>query len=359
MISMLHNHPSIITWTCHNEPTMLFVRRHNLEHSPDPALFADAQEQDPTRPVFICSGQLADDWQRSGDSHTYYGALWSSCYTHIYPHRPRLTTEFGGEAPAALATLSAYPALWERVRHLEGQIEALGSQQAALIQYQVEHFRRLRAECCAGYVHFWLVDLVPQVGFGVLDAHRVPKGGYAALALASRPLQLALEHNGRRPIALWLFNDTPETYADTTVRWQVSGADGSSLEAGETRFTIAANASQRVLWIDWPVDPAACARVDLHVDAATGERLCENHYTSPFQRRRRPRGYPWKFDPFLGAKVYDRMDAPSLLDLSGTPAMRRIPLPLRQALAERLMSTRLPSRWLSFISRLADRMAEQ
>ena len=88
MIDLLGNHPSIITWACHNEPTMVFARRANLERHPDPALYADAWQHDPTRPVFLCSGQLEDDWRRSGDAHTYYGAIWTRNYTDVYRHHP-------------------------------------------------------------------------------------------------------------------------------------------------------------------------------------------------------------------------------------------------------------------------------
>ncbi|MBZ0290257.1 MAG: hypothetical protein K8I30_21715, partial [Anaerolineae bacterium] len=221
MIELLENHPSIITWTCHNEPTMVFTHRQNLEHHPDPALYADAQRQDPTRPALICSGQLDDDWQRAGDSHSYFGAIWSAHYTDIYPHSPRLNTEFGFEAPADLATLQIYPEVWQRLAHLEGQIEDLWAYQAALIQFHVEHFRRLRAETCAGYIHFWLADLVPQIGCGVLDAQRMPKGGYEALCRASRPLQVALEHDGHRPVALWVFNDTLCVHQNALIRWHI------------------------------------------------------------------------------------------------------------------------------------------
>ncbi len=236
MIDLLGNHPSIITWACHNEPTMVFARRRNLEHHPDPALYADALQQDATRPVFICSGQIEDDWQRSGDLHAYYGAIWSRHYADIYTHHPRLCSEFGFEAPAALDTLRAYPEVWDRLRHLESQIDDLWAYQAALIQYQVEHFRRLRTEGSAGYVHFWLVDLVPQVGCGVLDSRRVPKGGYETLKRASQPLLAMLEHDGRRPLALWIVNDLPRAYPEARVGWQIEAADGSLLLAGETRF---------------------------------------------------------------------------------------------------------------------------
>jgi hypothetical protein len=226
--------------------------------------------------------------------------------------------------------------------------------QAALIQYHVEHFRRLRAECCAGYIHFWLVDLVPQVGCGVLDACRVPKGGYEALRRASQPLQVAVEHDGRRPIALWIFNDTPCAYPHVTVRWQIQGFDGATLLEGKTAYDIEANASQRVMSTRWSIAPASCAHITLRVCAATGELLCENEYIEPFQPQRRPRGYPWKFDPYLGTKVFDRRDAPSLADLSASSLVRRVPLSLREALAERMLRQRLPTPVVSWIARLVD-----
>ncbi|MBE0691237.1 MAG: hypothetical protein IH587_14050, partial [Anaerolineae bacterium] len=240
MIDLLVNHPSVITWACHNEPTMVFARRQNLEQSPDPALYRQATRQDTTRPVFICSGQLEGDWRRSGDAHTYYGAIWTRRYTDVYRHHYRLNTEFGFEAPAAASTLRLYPDLWESMSHLEENIEALWAYQAELIQFQTEHFRRLRAQSCGGYVHFWLADLVPQVGCGVVDACRQIKGGYEALRLASRPLQLALEHDGRRPRALWIFNDTLQRYPNAIVRWQVRDADDALLLQDELAFDVVA-----------------------------------------------------------------------------------------------------------------------
>ena len=354
MIDQLGNHPAVITWACHNEPTMVFVRRHNLEQRPDPALYADAQQQDPTRPAFLCSGQIEDDWQRSGDLHAYYGAIWSRHYADIYRHRPRLCSEFGFEAPAAPDTLRIHSDVWDRLQHLEPQIDDLWAYQAALIQYQVEHFRRLRAQGSAGYVHFWLVDLVPQVGCGVLDSCRVPKGGYAALKRASQPLHVMLEHDGRQPLALWIVNDLPRAYPAARVVWQIEAADGSLLLAGETTFDVAANQSQRVIAADWQIAPADCARVRLSISSADGNLLCENEYHHPFQPPSRPSGYPWKFDPYLGTKVFDRPDAPSLADHGVNPALRVIPLSVRESVAEWALRQHLPIPLVSLIARLGD-----
>jgi beta-mannosidase len=356
MIEMLDNHPSVMTWACHNEPTMVFTRRKNLEQHPDPALYADALQQDPTRPVFICSGQMESDWQRAGDLHSYYGAIWSARYTDVYRHHPRLPTEFGFEAPAAPETLRQHPEAWERLRHLEGQIETLWDYQAELTRYHIEHFRRLRAETCAGYIHFSLNDLAPQVGCGVLDVARRPKGGYAALQQASQPVLPALEHDGRRPIALWVFNDTPRAYPNARLIWRVYDAAGRLLLEDERTLDVAANAALRAAEASWPIAPGDSARVELALRDADGTLLAENRYRRPFQPPPRPKGYPWKFDGYLGCKVFDHPTAPSLADHNIAPLFRLVPLAVREAIAERALRQRMPTWLLSAVSRLADRL---
>ncbi len=356
MMDMLDHHPSVMTWACHNEPTMVLKRRHNLERHPDAALYADALSNDSTRPVFICSGQLDDDWERSGDTHSYYGAIWTHRYTDVYRHRARLCTEFGFEAPAAEETLRAYPETWERLRHLEHQIAPLWNYQAALIQYQVEHFRHLRSNGCGGYVMFWLTDLVPQVGCGVLDSARIPKGGYDALKHASLPLLMTLEHDGHKPVALWVVNDTSVGYDGAVARWRVEDANGQPIYASEMVVTVAANESRPITPANWPVKANECITVHLTLHGRSGELLCENHYDRPFQHRQRPAGYPWKFDPVLGTKVFDRPGALSMVDRNSSGMMRYVPLAWRERGAERVMQLKLP-RWLaSAIAHVVDQL---
>jgi beta-mannosidase len=355
MIDLLGNHPAVMSWACHNEPTMVYTNRRNLEAHPDPALYADACAYDPTRPVFICSGQIPDDWQRAGDIHTYYGAIWSARYTDIYRHTFRLNTEFGFEAPAAANTLRQYPEVWERMAHLKDQIPALWQYQSELVGYQVEHVRRLRDSGCGGYIHFWLTDLVPQVGCGVLDSARQPKGGYAALRRASAPLHVMLEYNRRRPVALWGLNDTPQDYPAAQLAWQVWGSDGKVLTEGVQPVALRANRAQRLTAAHWKIPSQRIEWVVLSlVDTATGHTLAENRYEHPFRPALRPRGYPWKFDPFLGTKVFDRPDAPSLADHNINRVFRLVPLAMRQAIAEWALRQRFPRRLLSLIAAIAD-----
>ncbi len=353
MIALLENHPSVITWCCHNEPTMIFTHRENLEQHPDPALYADATQLDPTRPVFLCSGQMETDWRRSGDMHSYYGALWSIRYTDIYRHRFNLNTEFGFEAPAALETLRSALEVWERLCHLDGQIEGLWHYQAELIQFQVEHLRRLRSECSAGYIHFWLSDLVPQVGCGVLDSARRPKGGYEALRTASAPLQIALEHDGKEPQAIWIFNDTCVSHSRVTATWIIHGGEDRIVWEGHTLAEVKPN---DVCWVadaDWPVKPEECARIVLNLHSADGTLLATNCYQHPFQPTARPKGYPWNFDPILGVKVFNRPSAANLADLGLNKVFRLIPLSWREPLGEWVLRQRIPPKILSIIARVA------
>ncbi|HEX2907360.1 MAG TPA: glycoside hydrolase family 2 TIM barrel-domain containing protein [Phototrophicaceae bacterium] len=355
LIDLLGNHPSVMIWACHNEPTMVFARRENLEQHPDPALYADAFRQDPTRPVFICSGQMESDWQRAGDLHSYYGAIHSGRYTDIYRYSPRLSTEFGFEAPAALETLRRHPEAWERLGHLEGQIDELWNYQAELTQFHVEHFRRLRATTCTGYVHFWLNDLAPQVGCGVLDVERRPKGGYAALKRASQPLLPMLEYDGKQPRGLWVCNDTPRNYPNARLQWRILDANQQPVLEGDHHFDLSANAVQRISAVVWKIELTRCAEIEMTLTDANGSILAENYYAHPFQPSPRPRGYPWKFDPYLGCKVFDHPNAISLADHNIHPIIKIVPLTMRENIAEWALRQRMPVWFLSATARLTRR----
>ena len=355
MIKKLYNHPSVITWMCHNEPTMIFTQRHNLEKHPDPALYEAAVQQDPTRPVFISSGQSDSDWRRSGDSHTYYGALWTKNYTDIHKHNHyKFHTEFGFEAPAAPQTLRLYDDTWERLGHLAPQVEELWQYQAELTRYHVEYLRVLRAKGCAGYVHFWLTDIVPQVGCGVLDAKRIPKGGYEALRKASQPLHVVMEYDSKRPIAMWVLNDTMQSYSNAVYTWIAYDREKQQMARGDIKLTVAANAAQLVTDVQW--EGLNCSRVELTLKSSTGKRLAENRYQWPFYPMKRPKGYPWKFDSYLGCKVFDKARAESLANVSNNAIVHIVPTRLREPIGEWVLRQRLPTWMVRGIATVVDWM---
>ncbi len=342
MFRHLGNHPSIITWCCYNEPTMLLVHRENLLLRPAPALYADALQQDPARPIFLCSGQREHDLLRAGDVHTYYGAVWSRRFTDVYRHRPRLDTEFGVEAPADPRTLRAWPDLWRRAHHLAVSYPKLWEYQAELTRYHIERFRRLRFEPCGGYIHFLLADLAPGVGSGALDALRRPKGGYAALKAASQPVHFFMEHDGRAPVALWAVNDLPRDLSGLCARWEVHDAREEVIVAGEQSIDLPAGSLVRAANVDWNLGEAArdCS-VTLTLANSDGEMLVRNVYKRPFALSERPAGY-WNHDPYLGMKVFDP-EAPSIIGALNRPVLRPF-APLVYAIVGWALRQALPPR---------------
>jgi len=196
--------------------------------------------------------------------------------------------------------------------------------------------------------------MVAQVGCGVLDSSRIPKGGYDALRRASQPLHVALEHDGRQPAALWIFNDTMQGYANAVVSCTVRDVLGTVLFEGKQPFDVVANASQKVGAASWGLPPDDCAQVELRLLSATGEVIAENHYSHPFRPSRRPQGYPWKFDPYLGTKVFNRPDAPSLADYNINRMLKLIPLSAREQLAEWGMRQKMPLWFVSFVALISE-----
>jgi hypothetical protein len=120
-------------------------------------------------------------------------------------------------------------------------------------------------------------------------------------------------------------------------------------------FAVEANQSGRVTDTRWMLRPADCARIELSLLDVSGDALASNFYIRPFQPLRRPRGYPWKFDPYLGTKVFDRPGAPSLANQSRSPLIRIVPLPVRETIAEWALRQRWPAWLVSALSRLVDR----
>ena len=86
--------------------------------------------------------------------------------------------------------------------------------------------------------------------------------------------------------------------------------------------------------------------------------LACNIYDRPFESHLRPRGYPWKFDPALGMKVFDLPGAPSLTDQGAHPLVKRIPAGLREHLAEWVLRQHLPVTLVSRTAALIDRPAD-
>ncbi|MDO8588367.1 MAG: glycoside hydrolase family 2 TIM barrel-domain containing protein [Armatimonadota bacterium] len=304
MIEMLRPHPSVAFWMCYNESLPSNANQHK-EH-PAPALYELARAVDPTRPAFIVSGLVENDWEKSGDSHYYQGSLSAGDYWMFLEHKDKLNTEYGCTAPAARETLKAHPKVARAAANVFRHIPEIWDYQYRLIKFVTENYRRQKYNPCGGCVHFMLTDMFPQIGLGALDYYRVAKGGYYALAEAFAPVIVSLEHR-ETARGIWVVNDLQESFSKCEVSWSVLASDGRLITSGSVRLDVPPDSAIQVAYFlkaEWPLESGQDCTVLLTLVQEGGATLAANRYTNPFKFPKRPNGYPLLFDSEIGMKLY-------------------------------------------------------
>lgn len=302
VIEHLRPHPSLAIWVAYNEPSTPRLR----EERPAPALYDLAQRIDPTRPALAASGKLEHDWERNGDSHHYDGSLEGGDYWMFLEHYEKFNTEFGCSAPAARETLKAHPKAAKAAANVFRHIPEVWDYQYRLLKFVAENYRRRKYNPCGGCVHFFLNDMFPQIGLGVMDYYRNPKGGYYALAEAFEPIIISFEHR-ETARAIWVVNDLQERFPDCEASWSVLSPEGNKITSGNVRFDLPADKAVRVArfnYSEWPLEPGQDCTVLLTLTQEGGTTLASNRYQNPFKFPRRPQGYPMLFNEETGMKVY-------------------------------------------------------
>jgi len=301
MIYMLWNHPSIIVWCCHNEPTKINYYEH-----PDQRLFEEAMKLDPTRPVIKGSGRK-EDYICSGDSHTYYGSLdpKASEYSMVYNNRELLNTEYGVDAPPCLDSLRREPRVYERFpSYLHNKIEELQDYQSELVKYYTEHYRRTKYNPCGGYIHFMFVDCAPTTFYGVLDYYRVKKKAYEVLKNSSNPVLICFEYYRDEPNSIWIINDLHKRLENCKAEWKVVDSDGNMILNGNTIINVEKDSAMRITNLTWKVKKNMKYDVYLVLRDQNGKILSKNHYHNPLHQTPRPKGYPEAMEPYHGMRIW-------------------------------------------------------
>jgi beta-mannosidase len=302
MARHLHNHPSILVWCCHNEPSF---NRHTL----DPLLAKAVRAIDTSRHV-----EEASDFR----THPYPGWYWSGIdELRARPGGPFIS-EFGAQAlpdrealEAMFAPEDLWPPNWRAWQYrdfqydqtvnvaglepekdpsassggaLDGFIRRSQEYQAKLLRVGIESYRRAKYRPISGLFQFMFADCWDAITWSVLDHQRRPKLGYFALRQAFQPLlpsiDLRREHalpGGEIQAGYWLVNDLPRAFEHLVLR--------ASLRDGE----------ERVWWSEeWAVPR-------LEADSVRPVFAIEEHGFSPFlvPPDAPPGGY------VLGAEVTD------------------------------------------------------
>ena len=264
MVTLLHNHPSVVMWIAHDEPPWLATNfdlgdvhavRQNHSIDQDPKSHFD--KLDPSRPSIAASG----------DVDLHLGLGWSAGPWRDIAHvEPLMVTAFGAQSLPAVDSpawdgiekrwpvadeepawryAGFQPVNWaERGVGLPSSHQALAeyvalsqSYQADLVKYAAEHLRTRKFESCWGAFAYHMVDPHKGIGFGLLDGARIPKLALEALTEAFKATRVIVEplafeparpfgflQNPRAPFAarLVIVNDDPQLVGRGIVRWSVT-----------------------------------------------------------------------------------------------------------------------------------------
>jgi beta-mannosidase len=324
MISLLGNHPSIWVWSVHNEPPWRedWIGLGDRNRRLDDLLAATARRLDPTRFVVRASGEF--------DSHFYPGWYFGRL-AEFKNHRPAFSTEYGAQAvplsllpilpddawpPRAGASSGATPEggtdpardrrlnpwgyhdvqidLIERnvgrIRDFDGPEDlALATQryQVEYVRLVTEHFRRLKYAPTGGAYQFMFVEDWDAGTWGVLDYHRVPKLGYAALREAMAPVLVSLAWPsvayvpGREWRAeLWVVNDLACEHPAAQLTVEVHHQRLGRIHAEVRTIDLAADSAERLedLVFAVPAGASGPATIELTLRDEAGGILAENSY---------------------------------------------------------------------------------
>lgn len=311
----LYNHPSIVVWCCHNEPSF---NRETL----DPLLAAALRAVDEHRHI-----EEASDFR----THPYPGWYWSGIDEfRACPSGP-FVGEFGAQALPERAALEAmfapedlWPPNWPAWAYrdfqydqtvnvaglspgadLDDWVRRSQAYQARLLRVAIESYRRAKYTPISGLFQFMFAECWDGITWAVLDYARRPKAGYGALRQAYQPLlpsiDLRREHalpGGDLQAGFWVVNDLPRPFEQLTLRFGLRDAAGRAwwseqrpLPRLEPDGVLAVHSIQESGFSPWrvPADaPPGPYTVFAELFDQAGARLAANE--SPFEVRPKPPG---------------------------------------------------------------------
>jgi beta-mannosidase len=271
MAYLLHSHPSVVYYACHNEPLRMFVPTRPEDDTPerdvgerhlDAALSGTLRSIEDSRHVHEASG-IGDD------VHSYSGSRNGGNLYGVSEHPAWFVSEYGfwtvgpqaekfgdrGWPPTvdqmrqwvsrlsfigSTAGFAGMPDRYESLREWADATEAYG---AALAKHQTEWFRIHRGQPFMGYRwHNW-ADWWGYAGGGLVDIERAPKRAYAAFRDASRPVLVAARtvrsvyEPGAVTLPVFMVNDTGSPWTGS-VDWAVHDATSDVLTPDPRGFHI-------------------------------------------------------------------------------------------------------------------------
>jgi beta-mannosidase len=318
-IDLYRNHPSIWTWSAHNEPLPYNALQDHL-------MDRDAAKLDPTRHHKSDSGFL---------EHFYpgwYDPPYGKEYTDIHRWKPKLPSEFGAEAiPSSMKEIIPKDKQWPINEHeaewsfhdfqlknnykyighpsafkdIDDYIDTSQKYQYDYTKYVVEYFRRLKYKPDVGMYQFMFKEAWPAATWAVEDYKNDPKMAFHALRESMNPTLVSIDWKKTRfrpgtlvKAPLWLINDEYRDMKDTTLRWSITRAGDEQkkpLLKGEMAADVPPDSSQSLTNVEFRIPKNARPGEKWILSAewldSKGATLSSNAYMfgteAPAQQKRR------------------------------------------------------------------------
>ena len=242
MVTMLYNHPSIFTWSIHNEPPWdaTWMKDKYPDYNPkqnrylDETIYNSLRARDSTRHLHLAS---------TVNEHPWYGWYSGKWQDYGKPTKEPLITEFGAQALPNRISLeriftaaelfpdtSAKLEKWKyhnfqphetfnlakvpMGKNIGEFIDNTQQYQAQLTQFAAESYRRQRYQPVSAIFQFMFVEDWPSINWGIVDYWRQTKPGYEMLKRAYQPILPSIVLTKQQwkvgesvPVELWLIND--------------------------------------------------------------------------------------------------------------------------------------------------------
>jgi beta-mannosidase len=260
MVTMLYNHPSIFTWSIHNEPPWdaTWMKYKYPDYNPnqnrilDETIYNSLRSHDSTRHLHLASITREHPW------YGWYSGKWQD---YGKPTKEPLITEFGAQALPNRSSLEKIftaaelfpytPAKLEKWQYHNFQphetfdlakvpmgkttqefIDNTQQYQAQLIQFAAEAYRRQRYQPVSAIFQFMFVEDWPSINWGIVDYWRQTKSGYEMLKRAYQPILPSIVLTKQQwkvgesiPIELWLINDLYKSMPNSKLTYTLKQAE--------------------------------------------------------------------------------------------------------------------------------------
>jgi len=285
LIEFLHNHPSIIAWSIHNEPPWDadWMKWKYDDYDPsqnrtlDERLYKLARKQDKSRYVHKVSRT---------QEHQWFGWYSGTIDTFAKPLGESLVSEFGAQALPVLSSLKKIISkahLWptdrlgwaewdyKNFQHKEtfelakvamptdtqSFIDNTQKYQSELITFAGAAYRSRQYEPLGAMFQFMFVEDWPSINWGVVDWYRQPKPGYYALKTIFAPVLAVPVLPGRTLVAgeheipIKISSDLWSSTSSVQILVGLTDSAGQVVEGSQRQYVATANADaveQVAMW---------------------------------------------------------------------------------------------------------------